>query len=176
MSTLQQLQGRLAFAHAAVANQQQTLAVYLHQNAVTGNPGGQGRAEVGNDAGGQGGSGLSGAQDGDAVLFCHLQALLICREIPGNQKRRGLVGEETVKDGGPLLRRFFLNVADFHIAQDLQPHGLVIVEVTGQLESRPGNVLYGQTNGLVIRRGIYDFQLEVPYQCSQRNAVGYAHM
>ena len=83
MSALEQLQGGFAFAHAAVTHEQQPLAVNLHQNAVAGDTGCQGRTQIGNDVGGQRGSGLTGAQNGDAVLSCHFQALGVYGKVPG---------------------------------------------------------------------------------------------
>ena len=70
------------------------------------------------------------------MLFGHFQALIIHREIPGDQQGRGLVGEKLVENGSALLRRFLLQVADLHVAQNLKPHGLEVIKVAGQLQAR----------------------------------------
>ena len=176
VAPLEELQCGFAFAHAAVAHEQQPFAVDLHQHAVAGDPGGQGGFQIEDDVGGQGGGGLRGAQDGDGVLFGHGQTLLVHREAPGDQQGRGLVGEQLVEDGGPLLGRFPLQIADFHVAQDLQPHGLEIVEIARDLEPGAGHILHGEADGFVVRRSVGHFHLEFLHQGGQGNAVGFNHM
>ena len=55
-----------------------------------------------------------------------------------------------VKNGGSLLGRFLLNIADLYIAQNLEPHGFKVVKISGQLKAGAGHILNGQSDGFVI--------------------------
>ena len=69
-----------------------------------------------------------------------------------------------------------MNKAVFHVAQNLQPHGLEVLKIAGQLQAGASHILHRQADGLVIRRGVGYLHLEFLYQRGQRDAVGDAHM
>ena len=175
MAALEQLHGGLTFADAAVADQENALAVDLHQHAVAGNPGRQRGFQVGDDGGNDGAGGFLGAQDGNIVLLRHLEALGVGRDVPGDEQRREFVGKQPVEDRSPLLGLQFVHIAHFHIAHDLQTHRLIMVKIARQLKAGSCHVLNGDADGVKIRGRVGDFQIKFLYQRFQRHTVCIRH-
>ena len=172
MAALEQLHGGLAFADATLPQEQHTLAVYLHQHAVAGDPGGQSGLQIGDDGGDNGAGGLFAAQHGDVVLPGHGQALVVRGDVPGDEQGGELVGQQSVEDHGALRRGELFQIAHFHIAQHLQTHRLKMVKISGKLQSRPGHILHRQTDVFVVRGGEGHLEVELLHQGHQGYAVG----
>ena len=135
MAAFEKLHGGFTLTDAAFAGQQHTLAVNLHQHTVACDAGRQRGFQIGDDGGDHGAGGIGRAQQRHIVLFCHLQNLGAEGEIAGDQQGGEFIGEEPVQNGGPGLIAEPVQVAHFHIAQNLQAHGVEMVEITCQLNA-----------------------------------------
>ena len=105
------------------------------------------------------------------MAFCHFHAFRQRLHIPGHQQRRAFIGKEPVEDHGPLGGGELLQVAFLHIADDLQTHGLKVVEISRQLQAGTGHVGHGQADGLVIRGGKKHLQMKPLHHIRQGHAV-----
>ena len=107
MAALDQLDGQLALADAAVAQDQDALAVDLHQHAMAGDAGRKLKVQHADEAAHHGAGRLVGAQQGYPVLLCKLLHLregfqfLVAAEDDG----RRLLAEQLVKALTALFRR-----------------------------------------------------------------------
>ena len=73
-----------------------------------------------------------------------------------------------------LLGGLLVEVAPFHIAQDLEPPGLKMVKIAGECQAGPGHVLHGQTDGIIVSGGENNLHLE--FFCDRRKRyVKFAH-
>ena len=175
VATLDQLHGGLALANAALAGQQHALAVNLHQNAVAGDPGSQLPGQVGDDGGDDGAGGAGPAEDGDVVLLGHLQAFGAGDQAPGCNEGGDLVAEEPVIDHQPLGGIHLVEIARLHIADDLQAHGLEMVEISGDLQARTGHIRHGDLDLVVIRGTPGHLQIKLGDHLGKGNRVGFGH-
>ena len=169
MSTLYQLNGRLALTNAALAQQQHALAVNLYQNAVPGQPGRQIVLQGGDHGGDQLRGGLIGAQDGDVILPCHDHAFIAGLQMAGIDQCRRPIGKQPVKGDHPLLRGKPRQIGVLHHADNLHPGRLKMLKEARKLERRPVDILYRDLDLLKIRRAVQHFQLKFLGQMGQRD-------
>ena len=175
VAPLDQLHGSLALADAAFSDEQDTLAVDLHQHAVTGDAGGKLPGQIGDDGRDDGAGGAGPEEDGDVVLLRHGQDLLAGDQIPGGDEGGDLEAEEPVIDQEPFRRGHLVQIARFHVADDLKPHGLEMVKVSRDLQTRTGHVCDGDLDLFVIRGLKGDFQIELGYHLRKGDRVGFGH-
>ena len=175
MAALQQLHSGLTFADAAVADQQNALAVNLHKNTMTGDAGCQSGLQIGDDGGNDGAGSLGRAQNGYVVLLGHFQADAVRLDVSGNEQGGELVGKQPVKNHRPLSVFQLGQIAHFYIAHDLQTHWFKMVKITCQLQSGTGHVLHRQPDGFIIGGGKGHFQVKFFHQCCQQHAVCIDH-
>ncbi len=161
VAPLDQLDGRLALAHAAFAQQQQSLAVDLHQHAVAGDPGGQLHLQPA-DAGGHELGGVPvGEQNRGPVLLGHLQALGVGLGLVADHQGRDAGGEHAGKGLPPLVGGQAVQIGGLHHAHHLEPLGHEVVVKAGELEAGAVDV-GGLDQHLVIGLGLVeDLQLEM---------------
>ena len=135
---LDQLNGQLALADAAVAQDQDALAVHLHQHAVPGDAGSQLQVQHADQAAHQGAGRLVGAQQRHAVLFGQLQHLRERFQLfaAAHDNSRRLLAEQLFQRLVALFGRE--PGQKIHLCQthDLQTEFIKIVIVSGQKQTR----------------------------------------
>ena len=117
----------------------------------------------------------TGAQDGDVVLFCHLKAFSAGNQVPGGDDGGDLVAEDPIVNVCPLGGGHLVEIARFHIADDLQPHGLKMVEISGDLQTGPGHIRNGDPDLVIIRGTPGDLQIELRHHLGKGDRVSFGH-
>ena len=121
VAALDQLDGQLALADAAVAENEDAFTVNFHQHAVAGDAGSQFKVQHADEAAHHGAGRLVGAQQGYPVLLCkllHLREgfqLLVAAEDDG----RRLLAEQLVEALTALFRRKTRQKVHLRKAHDL---------------------------------------------------------
>ena len=161
MAALQKLDGRLAFADAAVAQNQHALTVNVHQHAVAGDLRGQRIIEIVNDMTGGVHRITAGAQQGTAMLLGHLQQLVEHLQIPGDDHSGKAVAHQAVEDPCPLLGGHAGEKAHLALSQYQQPLGVKIIIKSHQLQGRTEHVRHRDNAGIVISAFAEDLHVEV---------------
>ena len=171
MAALDQLNGQLAFADAAVAKDQDALAVHLHQHAVPGDAGRKLQIQHADQAAHQGAGRLVGTQQGNRVLLRQFLHLREGRQLlaAADDDRRGLLPEQ-------LLQRF---VALFcrqtgqkvHLCQthDLQAELIEVIIVARQKQTRAVDLSDLHTDLIQLPGGVYHFHADAVGQRFKRN-------
>ena len=171
VTALDQLNGQFAFADAAVAKDQDALAVHLHQHAVPGDAGRKLQIQHADQAAHQGAGRLVGAQQGDRVLLRQFLHLREGRQLlaAADDDRRGLLPEQ-------LLQRF---VALFcrqtgqkvHLCQthDLQAELIEVIIVASQKQTRAVDLSDLHTDLIQLPGGVYYFHADAVGQRFKRN-------
>ena len=175
VAALDELDGRLALADAAVAVDEDALAVDLDQHAVAGHAGGQGALEVGDQARDDIGRRVLRAEHGHVVFFRHLQAFRHRLEAAGEDQRRALVGQEMVKNDDPLLRRELLQVGRLHRAADVDAHRLIVVKKTGQMQARAADIVNSHADLVKVRGLVEKVKIEFRNQLGEQDGIGICH-
>ena len=132
MAALDQLNGRLAFANAAVAKDQDAFAVYFHQHAVTSDAGGELGAQCLDQGAHQRGGHLSRLQQWHAVLLGKLHHFRQRLKSAGQDDCRRLEREKLFEMGTADLRIQLIQVGKLSQADDLDPGAVKVLIVTGQ--------------------------------------------
>ena len=161
MAALEKLNGGLALADAAVAQDQHTLTVNVHQHAVAGDLGRQGVIEIVNDMTGGVHRITAGAQQGAAMLLGHLQQLVEHLQIAGDDHGREAVAHQAVKDPRPLLGGHAGEKAHLAFPQDQQALGVEIIVKPHQLQGRTEHVRHGDDAGVIVAALAEDLHMKV---------------
>ena len=160
VAALDQLDGRLALADAAVAEDQYALAVHVHQHAVARDHGRQLVVEEVDGHARKLDRGVLRAQQGAAVFLRHLHALGEHVELAGDDQRGDLVLEQILKAFAPLGGGKALEEHRLRLADDLEPARVKVVEKADELQPRAVDVRDGQRLRLEIRTGIEHLHLK----------------
>ena len=135
---LDQLDGQLALADAAVAQDQDAFAVHLHQNAMAGDAGRQLHIQHAEQAAHQNAGGFIGAQQRHLIFLSQLQHL-------GERGQLVAAGDDHRRGHGPkqVVQRFIAALGGLHRqkvhlgqAHDLQPQVVKILIVPCQEQAR----------------------------------------
>ena len=171
VTALDQLDGQLAFADAAVAQNQDALAVHLHQHAVPGDAGRKLQVQHADQAAHQSAGGLVGTQQGNRVL---LRQLLHLREggqllAAADDDRRGLLPEQLFQCLVALFCRQTGQKVHFCQTHDLQTELIEVIIVARQKQTRAVDL--GDLHADLIQRpgGVYYFHADAVSQRFKRN-------
>ena len=164
VSSLDQLQGRLRFSDAALARDQDALAVYVHQHAVNGDARRQPDVQPADGFGHEGGGGLLGHQDGNLLLNGDLTEERIRLKLPAVYHAGHGIGEKLIVDLQlPFLGHGF-HIRVFHKADDLQPRRLMVFKIAGKLQRRSVEIRLCDPDSLHLDLRRQIFQLHLLYQ------------
>jgi len=140
VAALDELDGCLALADAAVAEDQHALAVHVHQHAVARDHGRQLVVEEVDGHARKLDRGAARAQQGAAVFLRHLHALGEHVELAGDDQRRDLILEQILKAFAPLGGGKALEEHRLRLADDLEPARVKVVEKADELQPRAVDV------------------------------------
>ena len=164
VAPLDQLQGRLALADAAVTHQQHALAVNLHQHAVGGDAGGQ----MGAQGGDQVGLKLRGVAGGEkhiaVILLRHFQTFGEGLGPVTDHQGADVILHELLKGLAPVLRGKRIQICTFHPSYYLYAVGVKVIIKAGELHGRAVHVGGLDEDGLVILGGVQRLELMLLYQ------------
>ena len=135
VAPLDELNGRLALAHAAVACDEHPLAVDVQQSAVAGDGGRQSLGEILDHLGGEQHRGVRRVKQRPLVLAGHGQALGVDVQVPGDHQGGDVVLEEPGETAGALLRVHALQHLGLRHADDLQAPVVKVVKKAHQLQA-----------------------------------------
>ena len=175
MATLDQLNGGLRLTDAAVAQQEQTLAVDLHQHAVTGDTGAQVVVQGGDHGGHQRAGLLLGAQYGHAHPLGGLQHLLKDGGARGVHHGYGahfhVAGDVTAAH----LGRQGLHVAMLGVADDLNTGGVEDLKEARQSQTGTADLGGGDHDLIEILGGVDLFKSEFLAELGEGNGIDLLH-
>ena len=166
---LDQLQGRLRLTDAALARDQDALAVYVHQHAMDGNARRQPDVQPADGLSHKGGGRFLGHQDGNLLFNGDLTEERIRLQLPAVYQTGHGIGKKLVIDLQlPFLRHGF-HIRVFHEADDLQARGLMVFKIAGKLQRRPVDIRLRDPDPLHLDLGSQVFQLHLLYQVGKIN-------
>ncbi len=157
---LDELDGRLALADTALAEDQHALAVHVHQYAVARDHGGQLVVEVVDDHARELDRGVLRAQERAAVFPRHLHTFGEHVEPAGDDQRGDLILEQRLKLRPPLVGGKAPEEHTLRLADDLEPARIEVVEKADKLQSGSVDVRDGQRLRLEIRAGVKHLHLK----------------
>ena len=161
MTALEQLNGRLTFADTAVAKDQHTLAVNIHQHAVAGDLGRQCIVEIVNDMTGGVYRITCSTQQGTAMLLGHFQQFREYLQIAGDDHGGKAVAHQAVKHPCPFLCGHAGKKAHLALAQDQKPLGVKIIIKPHQLQRRTEHIRNGDHAGVIVTALAENFHMKV---------------
>ena len=150
MAALYKLQRRLALADAAVADEQQTLAVDLDEHAVRRQARGKVLAQGGDDVGLKLRGVLMRDEHIAVVLLSHFYALREGRHTVADHKSRDIVLHEALERGAALLGRKRIKICALDAPHDLQALRVEVIIEAGELHSRAVYIGSRQQRGLIV--------------------------
>ena len=171
MSALEELHRGLALAHAAVALEQDPLAIDLHQNPVDGAPLPQMNVEGGRQRRREGGSIDGGAHEGGVVFFGRLNIFRQGLHPVGQDEQGDLVGQKPVDALHPLVIAQAAEIIILRLADDLDVGGVKIFKKARQGQGRPGDRPTGNEKIQIILRAIDGLQPELAHQLVELHRI-----
>ena len=163
------LNGGFAFAHAGVAQNQDALAVDLHQHAVAGDAGRQLGVQRGDQHAHQGGGHLGRKQDGYAVLLGKLHHFRK-RLQPAGQNDGGRLELKQLFQVGPAQAgRNFLQIGHFGQPDDLQAVAVEVFVVAGQQHTGAAGFGSGDLDFFQFAGGVGNGQVGFAGELCQRH-------
>ena len=171
MAPLDELNGRLTLAHAAVACDEHSLAVDVQQSAVAGDGGRQSLGEILDHLGGEQHRGVRRVKQRPLVLAGHGQALGVDVQVPGHHQGGDLVVEEIGEAAGALLPLHAGQHLRLRHADHLQAALVKVLEKAHQLKSRAVYVLDAHQGGVEIRPLVHHRQIQVLHQLADLDAA-----
>ena len=175
VAALDQLNSRLALTDAAVAHDQNALAVDLDQNAVARDARGQLAVEIGNEARNDIGRSFPAAEHGHIVLFRHFQTLRQRVNAARNDKRRDLIRHEVVENDPALLAGELFKIRRLHRSAHIEPHRLKMIEEARKIQARAAHIVYGHADLGKIGGLVQPFQMKFLYKLTQRDGIDICH-
>ena len=136
VAAFHQLNGGLALAHAAVAQDEDAFAVDLHEHAVTGHAGGQFYVQDVDEGAEQRGSALGGDQQRHLVLTGKLQEFRQNFQPAADDDSGRLQREHLFQMAAAVRLGQLLQIGDLHHAADLDAAGVKILVVPRQHDAR----------------------------------------
>ena len=150
MAALDKLQGRLALADAAVAHEQHTLAVDLHQHAVHRHARGQVFLQ-GMDQIRLKFRGILIRDENTAVILpCHLDTFGEGGYAVADHEGRNIVLHEALEGAAAFLGREAVKIGALDPADDLDAAGVEVIVKAGELQSRAVHIRGGHQGVLII--------------------------
>ena len=149
VAALDELERRLALAHAAVARDEHALAEHLDEHAVLRQPRGEIARERGDEVGHELRRVLAHEKEVAVVLFGHLQALGKRIHAVADDETDDVVAHELLKAFAPLVGGQRLEIRALDAADDLHPLGVEVVVKPGELQPRAVDV-----GGADLARGV----------------------
>ena len=169
VAALHQLHRRLAFAHAAVAQNQDALAVHLHAHAMAGHAGGQLHIQVADQVAHQRGGGFGRAHQGHIVPAGKVQHFIQRVHPAGNDHGGGLHAEQLFQMVAPLIVRQVFQIRHLHHADDLNSGGVKILIKACQHNAGAVDVRRGDGNLPQVLGGVQALQVQLLCQFSERD-------
>ena len=160
VTALDELHRSLTLTNTGLTHDENTLTGDIHENAMAGGLGGQGRLQMVGDQGDKDRGGFLTAQNGPLVLYCHLHEFRIGLQSTGQDHRRNGLLEEGVEALPALLRGLRAQVGPLHLTQDLDAVGVEIVKKTQDLQGGTVDVILPDEAPLVVLAGIENFQFK----------------
>ena len=173
VTALDQLNSRLALTHTGVAEDQNTLTVYLHQHAVPGDAGRQLHVQKSKQSGGKGAGRLYGMEHRHLEILRQLQKLLRGNGSVGEHHRHGMTGKECGQTLAQGLSGQALQIGVFRIADDLHALRFKMLEKSCQRQTRTSHVGQAHHDLLRFHRKVHGFQFQFLYNAGQINGVGH---
>ena len=157
VSPLNQFQGSLALADAALAHNQHALAEYVNQNAVDTDTGSQLHVKPADDFCHQGRGGLIRHKAGNAIVITEFQKVFIRLLVAAEHQTGNLAGCELIVHPALLLLVHGINICLLYVSDDLNPLPVKMVKETRELQGRTVHVRMGQHNlvRVNLRRGVF---------------------
>ncbi len=176
MTALDQLNGGLALADAAVAEDQHALSVDLDQHAVAGDAGRKHDIEIGDQRRHELTCALGGAEQGHIVLFRAGEHVGGQLQTGGDDDRRRVGGKKRVHRLLDRLARALVEEAHLALAEDLDALGVEGLKEADQRQYRTVDLVGGDLNlGCLGRQG-QGFKRKFANQGFEGNAVLFLHM
>ena len=171
VAALDQLNGQLAFADAAVAKDQDAFAVHLHQHAVPGDAGRKLQVQHADQAAHQGAGSFVRAQQGNCVL---LRQLLHFRErgqllAAADDDRRGLLTEQLLQRLVALFCRQTGQKVHLCQTHDLQTELIEVIIVARQKQTRAVDLGDLHADLIQLPGRVYHFHTDAVGQRFKRN-------
>ena len=176
MSTHDELNGRLALAHAGIADDHYALAVDVQQNTVAGDAGGQLLAEILHGESNEVRGLFRGPQQGAAMVPGTLQAFRQTLHVPGQDQGRNGVGKQVVKHLGPPGLAHLHDIRHFRLAHDLDPAGIKVIEQSQNLQIRAVEVHHLNAVRVIGVAPVQNLQAEVLHIFCQAGALFTHHV
>ena len=164
MAPHDELNGRLAFAHAGVASDHDALAINIKQHAMPGNAGSQHPVQVLNGAAGKGHRHLICPQQGFLVFQGTFDALREAVQAPGNDQGGNVIEEEVVEALAALGLREPPQVGDLRFANNLEAAGVKIVIKAVELEARTVQVRHSHQGAVKVAALVQHLQMKEGYE------------
>ena len=171
VAALDQLNGQLTLADAAVAQDQDSFTIHLHQHTVACDAGCQLQIQHADQTAHQGAGHLVGAEQGHPVLlsqFQHLGKWFQFLTAADDDSRR-LLAEQLVQPLVPLLGRKTRKEVHFGQTQDLQPELIKVIIVSGKEQARAVDLRNLDIDLFQPFRGVDHIQTDLFRQLLQRN-------
>ena len=140
VAALNELDGGFAFTHAAVAYQQDALAVDLDEHAVAGDAGGQLHVEQGDQVRHHVGGGIPGGEQGNVIALRSGGHVATGIDVPGHNDGGGAQGEKVVDGLCLFLFTQAFQHGHFRAAQHSDALGVEIVAEAVQLQAGADDV------------------------------------
>ena len=172
VAALDQLDGQLALADAAVAQNQDALAVDLYQHAMAGDAGRKLKVQHADEAAHQGAGHLVGAQQRYFVLLRQLQHLRKRLQLLAAADDDGwrLLAEQLVEALAALFGGKPGQKVHFREAHDLQAQLVEVVIVAGQKQTRAVDFSDLDADLVQLARRISDLKADLLDQPLERNS------
>ena len=175
MAALNQLDGGLALADAALAQQQNALAVDLHQHAVAGDARRQVHLQGGDHRRHKIAGRKTGAQQRNLIGVGRRHHLLWDVQVAADDDRRHLLGKELIQKLLPLLGGVLFHIGKLAQTEQLDSVAVEIIIKSAQLQSRAVDVHRLNHDLLRVTGHIDRFQLQVFDQFGKRDRIQLCH-
>ena len=171
VAALDQLNGQLAFADAAVAKDQDAFAVHLHQHAVPGDAGRKLQIQYADQAAHQSAGSLVGTQQGNRVLLRQFLHLREGRQFlaAADDDRRGLLPEQLLQRLVALFCRQTGQKVHLCQTHDLQAELIEIIIIARQKQTRAVDLSDLHADFIQRPGGVYHFHADAVGQRFKRN-------
>ena len=150
VTALNEFEGCLALADAAVAHQKDAFPVDVDQDAVSGKPGSEIIMEQEDHSGLKIGCVGRGIENVAVVLLRHFEAFRERLTLVADDERGNVIGHEAVKGLQPFLVVERVEIGRLNHTDHLHAFGIEVVVESGQLHRGPVDVGHGQNSGFVV--------------------------